>query len=103
MVLDTLFIILVFAATLGIVATVLDFFLLGLVVRGPGLGRILFGALVSLKLWVAFILADFYVALISPGFVESHRQAIRLLLALYLVVQSIGSLIAIERWKRQKE
>lgn len=76
---------------------------LGVLTRESRTGRIVFGTVTTQKGFIFLILADFYLALLVPDWVATHRQAIRWTLVLYLLVQSLGTLIALERLRRLGE
>ena len=97
---DILFIIMVVVTTALLLATFGYAIYLGVLTRRTRAGRIIFGTIGSLKGFVALILLDFYVAILIPEWVATHRQAIRWGLILYLMSQSLGSLIAMERLRR---
>jgi hypothetical protein len=90
---------LVLWATIGAVATTLEFATLGLQAPENRVGHVLFGTIVSLKVWVLLILLDFFVAIALPTWVADHREVIRFLLAVYLVLQTTGAYIAVRRYK----
>jgi hypothetical protein len=101
--LDVVFVALVSLATLALLATFGYAVLLGVLTRRTRTGRIIFGVVASIKLFVLLILADFYIAILLPGTVRDNRQVIRFALVVYLLVQSISSLIALERLRRLGE
>lgn len=73
---------------------------LGVLTRATRTGRAVFGTVSSLKGFVVLVLADFYVAILVPDWVTEHREAIRWGLVVYLMVQSLGTLVALERLRR---
>jgi hypothetical protein len=73
---------------------------LGTLTRATRTGRVVFGTVGSLKGFVLLILIDFYVAILVPDWVAEHREAIRWGLVVYLIVQSLGTLVALERLRR---
>jgi hypothetical protein len=76
---------------------------LGVLTRRTRTGRVVFGAVSSLKFFVALILADFYLAVLFPEWVQANRSTIRWGLVLYLMLQSFGTLVALERLRRYGE
>lgn len=76
---------------------------LGVLSRRTRTGRIVFGTISSLKLWVLLILGDFFVASLWPRWVADHRGVIRWALVVYLLVQTLCSLIALNRLHRKGE
>jgi hypothetical protein len=75
-------------------------------VHRPGIGRILFWALASIKLWADIAVLYFAINSRVPAlFGDVHdirRTGVRLLLALYLVVQSAAVNVALVRWWREE-
>lgn len=75
-----------------------------LAVGKPGIGRVLFLTLVSLKLWAGAILCYFLIGVFWPGILSRDTRGwVRLWLAVYLVVHPIGVNIAVWRWKHKEE
>jgi hypothetical protein len=98
-----LFTCLVILATVLLLTTLGYSIYLGVLTWGTRTGRTVFGTVTSLKFFVLLILADFYVAILVPDFIADHREAIRWGLVLYLVVQSLSTLISLERLRRYGE
>jgi hypothetical protein len=87
------------ALFLGSVAVTLRYAVLG--VRRPGMGRILFWSLISLKVWAGAVLSYFSFLAIFPGvLLRPQRLWIAACLAVYLVVQGIGVNVALYSWRR---
>lgn len=103
MVLDILFVLLVVLSTLLMVTTLGYALYLGVLTRSTRTGRTIFGIIGSLKGFVLLILLDFYIAVWHPEWVQQKRQLIRFGLVVYLVVQSMGSLVSLERLRRYGE
>lgn len=68
--------------------------------RQPGIGRILFRSLYTLKLWAALVLVYFVVNTFWPDFFTPYRLPIRLLLGVGLVAQTIMVDISYRKWMR---
>ena len=73
---------------------------LGLYTRESRASRVLFGSLATLKLWVFLVLAYFSLGVVVPELVQPWREWARYFFVLYLLVQSLGVLVALERWRR---
>lgn len=91
--------VLVFLAWVGLGLTLLQTFLLLPAARIPGIGRILFLSLASLKLWVALFLGYILLGTATGGVPVEQRRIINMLFALYLVVQPVVVNIALWRWR----
>lgn len=103
MVADVAFLVLTVLATLLLWGTFGYSVYLGVLSRRTRTGRILFGTISSLKLWVLIILGDFFVAALWPWWVSAHRQEIRWVLVVYLLGQTLGSFVALNRLHRKGE
>lgn len=103
MVADNAFVGLIILATVALLRSFYLSVTLGLLSRKTRTGRVVFGTIASLKLFVLLILLDFYVAAWQPAFIQGHRGAIRWGLIVYLVVQTIGSNVALSRFRRYGE
>lgn len=99
---EALTVFLAIIAFLSLISSTVQVWTLTLFVREPGIGRIVFWSLATLKLWAAFILLDFIVAVFFPPVVVVHRDAIRIFLAVYLVLQAILVNAALLRWRFKK-
>lgn len=84
---------------IGIFATTGYAVYLGLNVKSPGIGRILFCSLISLKVWAALVLVYFFINTYVPTLLADYRFEIRLFFNIYLVVQPIAVGIAFARWQ----
>src|SRR5690242_5513328 len=77
-----------------------------LAVGQPGIGRILFLSIASLKLWAMLVLLYFLVNTLVPDkfglLTDSIRLKIRTFLALYLLVQPLIVNVALWRWRRKE-
>jgi hypothetical protein len=73
-------------------------------VRVPGIGRILFFALLSLKVFVAGVLCWFAVVIAFPALpLRAVRDWVYFALVIYQGVQAIGVVIALWRWGRPND
>ena len=73
-----------------------------LAVGKPGIGRVIFLSLASLKLWAGMVLVFFIVNTLHPNWAgdsDKLRLGVRLFLGVYLVVQPLVVNIAVWRWK----
>lgn len=69
--------------------------------RPRGIAAILFGGLLTTKLWIATVLLYFSLAIVRPGLLaRPARAAIALALALAILAQALGMLVALLRWYR---
>lgn len=102
---DILFV-LVMVVTVALLAGTLGYAIyLGVIARGSRTGRIVFGSMATLKLWVVTVLVYLVlVPVVFPGrLTRGNREVINWLLLLYLLGQALGSLIALERFRRYGE
>lgn len=92
----------------GVVATLALLLSLGqtwklalLATHQPGIGRVIFWSIASLKVWAALVLIFFMANTLYPGWAGDNayiRVGIRLTLGVYLVVQTVAVNIAVWRW-----
>lgn len=72
-------------------------------VHHAGIGRILYWALATIKLWADIAVLYFAINSRWPSFYgdihDIRRTGVRLFLALYLTVQAAGVNIALVRWR----
>lgn len=93
----------VIVATFAFLALALSVWQVGhltlLAIDQPGIGRIIFVSIVSLKLWAAMVVAYFLVGQVWPHLLShSFRFWFRLLLAVYLFVHPVALNVALWRW-----
>lgn len=97
---ETLIWLLVAVASLSIFVSILQISKLTfLAVQQPGIGRILFLTIVSLKLWAEALLL--YLLNNAVGIFRLHRELrvdISLILAVYLVIHAITVNVSVWRW-----
>lgn len=77
-----------------------------LAVHRPGIGRIVFLSQTSLKVWAAMVLPYLVVNTSFPDWSRGHENfqlGVRLILGVYLIVQSIVVNVALWRWKRKPD
>jgi hypothetical protein len=74
-------------------------------VRRPGIGRIIFYALLSLKFWAALVYGWFFAVTIfnAAPFLRAIRTDVYLGLTLYGSLQAAIVLIALWRWRHQND
>ena len=97
---EQLMVVLVLLAWVGLLVTLVQTRMLMPAARVPGIGRILFLSLASLKLWVALFLGYILLGSLVGGVPREYRLYLNALFALYLVVQPVGVNVALWRWKR---
>lgn len=96
-----LFVLLIGFDFLAMLATLVPLWRMALWVRTPGIGRILFFALLVLKIWVALVLGWFTLILAAPGLpLRAVRDWVYLGLIAYVGCQAIGVSVALWRWRR---
>lgn len=94
----------VFITWAGLVASVVMFLRVPGLTRAiqiPGMPRIWFLSLITLKLWVASYLGYIAVGTIIGGVPVETRRYVNLILALLAVAQSVGVCVAI--WRDQRK
>lgn len=73
-------------------------------VRRPGIGRLIFFSLLTIKLWVALALGWFTAVLAVPGLpLRAVRDYVYLGLFVYLALQATGVFVALVRWRRRRD
>jgi uncharacterized membrane protein len=102
---DILFLGLVILTAVLLVSTLVYTIVLGVQVREAGIGRIVFASLATLKGWVLLIFAYFLIGVFFPVVLEgtARREVVRFGLVLYVLVQALATLIALERWRKRDE
>ncbi len=74
-------------------------------IHTPGIGRIVFWALFSMKVWTMFVLIYFISSSLAPYYFGgpdvNHpvRQTIRFVLATYLIIHPVAVNLAIYSWQ----
>lgn len=86
----------------AMVATLVPLWRMAPWVRRPGIGRILFFSLLTLKVWVALVLGWFTLVLVAASVVplRAWRNWVYLSLIAYIGVQAVGVSVALWRWRR---
>lgn len=71
-------------------------------IRQPGIGRILFFALLTLKLFVAGVFGWFTLVIAFPHLpLRAIRDSVYFGLIVYEGVQAVGVIVALWRWRRR--
>jgi hypothetical protein len=96
---SVIYVLLMGPAILTMVADLAIIFRLTVWRRPAGIVAVLFGGLLTLKLWVALVLAYFTWIILRPGTLTYEaRVSIATGLAVYILAQSAGMLVALARW-----
>lgn len=80
-----------------------SFGLLWSATRTPGIARILYLSLMSLKVWSLLVMAWFVVLELPISMTPGARQAWRAMLVVYLLVQVAATNVALARWAGWRE
>lgn len=87
---------------LAMIATLLPLWRMAPWVRRPGIGRVFFFALLSLKVWVALVLGWFTLIIAAPGLpLRGIRDWVYIGLVGYIGLQAIAVSVALWRWRRR--
>lgn len=96
---SVIYVLLMGPAILTMVADLAIVFRLAVWRRPSGIVAVLFGGLLTLKLWVALVLAYFTWIILRPGTLTYEaRVSIATGLAVYILAQSGGMLVALAWW-----
>jgi hypothetical protein len=100
---DILFLGLVIVTAILLVSTLVYTLVLGFQVQEAGIGRIIFASLATLKAWVLLIFVYFLIGIFFPILLvnATRREVVRFALVLYVLVQALSTLIALERWRKR--
>ena len=98
MVLNYIFFVLVFISPFTMLASIIYAVRMGVLSRRYRSGRILFSIIVGQKAWALMLMVYICLVTLYPtAFPQESRAVIRVLFALYLVVQSITAVVMLRR------